>query len=81
MYCKVKGSGSFLVYKANILLVYFIKQNTTWFCRVFFLVLNDIWLITSSILKNDSCFLNPVIHDHYLISCDGLSLIKMNKMF
>jgi len=35
IYFKGKGRDSSLVYKTNILLVYFIKQNTTCFCRIF----------------------------------------------
>jgi hypothetical protein len=35
MYCKGKERGSSPRYKANVLFVYFIKQNTTCFCRVF----------------------------------------------
>jgi len=37
--------------------------------------LSDIWLITSSILKDDPCFFNLVMHDRYLVSCDGFSVI------
>jgi hypothetical protein len=35
MYCKGKWRGSSPRYKANVLFVYFIEQNTTCFCRVF----------------------------------------------
>jgi hypothetical protein len=35
MYYKEKGMSSYPIYKANVLVVYFIKQNTTFFCRVF----------------------------------------------
>jgi len=70
MYYKEKRRGSSLVYKANVLLVYFIKQNTTCFWRVFS-IWSDIWLIASSLLKNNLCFLNHVIHNRCLVSCDG----------
>jgi len=35
MYCKGKMRGSSPVYKANVLLVYFIKQNITCFAEFF----------------------------------------------
>lgn len=49
---KGKGRDSSPVYKANVLQIYFIMQNTTCFYRVIS-VLSDICLIVFSILKND----------------------------
>jgi hypothetical protein len=66
MYCKEKGRSSSPIYKANVLVVYFIKQNTIFFCRVFS-VWSDIWLIAYSILKSNPFFLNHMIHNHYLV--------------
>jgi hypothetical protein len=63
MYYKRKGRGSSSIYKANVLLVYFIKQNTTCFCRVFSLE----WYLAQS-------FFNPKKWPQLLKSCNSLSL-------